>query len=645
LIQLTSTYKTFVFKFIFPNFITTMGVAFNQDLLQVETVSDRIDDEEEEYEDTASIAGSEVSMSEFDGLPSELPPECLFGPKECRCTFELSSDNPAIYRVCGIAQGVCKRPGHATGEKAEIGYYEPILARKYVDGKLNTFLSIVEFAVREKERGEARALEMKLASSSLATRKESPTESEEEAYCRVRPSYAAVASNKKHVSEVEDCKMAAKPSLVDTTPLMSTGDVFLKSPTLQKLDASGMTSNAVEPATMMMFGMMDEMKKTMERMNSELTALKLTPSKERMVVSSYEVPDVQPFTMPIKKEIPSASKSGACYGVGHGLDGVHGVFKSWGEVAPLVMGVSKAVYRRFNSYDEAQEFVDISQAVKASQQSELPDGVPSSDIWYSVTNSKIGQFSVFPSWTAAQQHVTNVSGASVRKFGTYGEAQSYVEGHQAAWQLRFSEDSLTITARTGEVVRNTGPHLVAKFASDSQVDEETLPSSNGSTPYPPGRLMGKDPSTGKTDELFGIDTEQSEEELMDALCPPDLSESMARSLMDGTRRSFNRNVTWRWPRLRPFLPCHLIDFLLLNLTPILIPNFLKWGLVASTAVHAYILAAWRLVLGETSLMITHGSLAQRLCVIWPWELQCDPRREKRKKPRISVESKPRESYL
>jgi hypothetical protein len=377
--------------------------------------------------------------------------------------------------VCGVARGVCKRPGHATGEKAEIGYYAPILARKYVDGKLNTFPSIEEFAGREKERGEAKALEKKLASSSLATRKESPTVSEEDRYHQVRASYAAVVSNKK--PEVEDRKMAAKPSPVNTAPLMSTGDVFLKSPTLKKLDASGMASNAVDPATMMIFGMMDEMKRTMmENMNSELSALNLTPSKERVLVSPYEVSNVKPPTISVKKESPSASKSEAYYGVGHGLDGVHGVFRSWDEVASLVMGVSKAVYRRFNSYDEAQEFVDISQAVKAKQRSELPDGMPSSDTWYAVTNSKIGQFAVFPSWTAAQQHVTNVSGASVRKFCTYGEAQSYGEGHQAAWKQRSSEESPTIMARTGEAVRTAGPHLFAKSASDSHVYEETSPS-------------------------------------------------------------------------------------------------------------------------------------------------------------------------
>jgi hypothetical protein len=43
---------------------------------------------------------------------------------------------------------------------------------------------------------------------------------------------------------------------------------------------------------------------------------------------------------PIKKETSSTSKSEAYYGVGHGLDGAHGVFRSWGEVASLLMGVS-----------------------------------------------------------------------------------------------------------------------------------------------------------------------------------------------------------------------------------------------------------------------------------------------------------------
>jgi hypothetical protein len=39
-----------------------------------------------------------------------------------------------------------------------------------------------------------------------------------------------MVSNKKHVSEIEDRKVAAKPPPVDTTPLMSTGEVFAVDP-------------------------------------------------------------------------------------------------------------------------------------------------------------------------------------------------------------------------------------------------------------------------------------------------------------------------------------------------------------------------------------------------------------------------------
>jgi viroplasmin and RNaseH domain-containing protein len=171
---------------------------------------------------------------------------------------------------------------------------------------------------------------------------------------------------------------------------------------------------------------------------------------------------VQP-AIPIKKNIPSVSKSEAYYAVGHGLNGAQGVFRSWNEVAPLVMGVSKAVYKRCDNYDEAQEFVEVSRALKSKQMSELPDRVPVSDIWYSVTNSKSGQFLVFPSRTEAQQHVTNVRRASVRKFYMNGEALSYVEGHQTAWQQRLSDESPTGMAQTGETVQEAGSQSFATF--------------------------------------------------------------------------------------------------------------------------------------------------------------------------------------
>jgi hypothetical protein len=47
---------------------------------------------------------------------------------------------------------------------------------------------------------------------------------------------------------------------------------------------------------------------------------------------------------------------------GHGLNGAKGVFRSWNKVASLVMGVSKAVFKRCDNYDKAQEFVEVSRA-------------------------------------------------------------------------------------------------------------------------------------------------------------------------------------------------------------------------------------------------------------------------------------------
>jgi hypothetical protein len=60
----------------------------------------------------------------------------------------LESDKASFYRVCGNATG-CKRSGHATGEKGVVGYYEPVKARKYMDGKYSIFLTMEEFAGKE----------------------------------------------------------------------------------------------------------------------------------------------------------------------------------------------------------------------------------------------------------------------------------------------------------------------------------------------------------------------------------------------------------------------------------------------------------------------------------------------------------------
>lgn len=57
------------------------------------------------------------------------------------------------------------RPGHgAVAEAAAMGYYyAQVKARKYYDGKLDTFMSEGEFAILESKQREAQAEELRLA--------------------------------------------------------------------------------------------------------------------------------------------------------------------------------------------------------------------------------------------------------------------------------------------------------------------------------------------------------------------------------------------------------------------------------------------------------------------------------------------------
>jgi hypothetical protein len=50
----------------------------------------------------------------------------------------MVSDKEVFSRVCGRAVAMSTTRHPPTGEKAEVGYYEPSKARKYFDGKLHT---------------------------------------------------------------------------------------------------------------------------------------------------------------------------------------------------------------------------------------------------------------------------------------------------------------------------------------------------------------------------------------------------------------------------------------------------------------------------------------------------------------------------
>jgi hypothetical protein len=336
----------------------------------------------------------------------------------------------------------------------------------------------------------------------------------------------------KPVKDVKPLVAISKPPHIDTKMAASVHPGILKSPTLKKLHATGTPTNTMDPATVMMMGIVDQLTASMTQLANQVALLSTHPeakpdAKPKVVLAPIPVPP-----KPAKAPEASGDRIKYYYGVGHGRDGTHGVYSSWGDTAPLVVGISKAIFQRFSTWDEAHDFVMATQALKKQHAEAQPSGLPLSDTWYAVTNSKTGFYEIFPSWPAARIHVVNISGASVRKLRTYAEAQSYVEGHASAWDLRPSEPAYEGRKPSQEEHQKPTPipvqHAPLTYPSVPQ------PPTSVSTLYPPGKLMGVDPSTGKSEEVFNIDIEASEEELQEALCPPDLSEAMARSLINGT---------------------------------------------------------------------------------------------------------------
>jgi hypothetical protein len=108
-----------------------------------------------------------------------------------------------------------------------------------------------------------------------------------------------------------------------------------------------------------------------------------------------------------------------------------------------------------------------------------------------------------------------------------------VEGHAAAW-----EQSETGKLASGTPKNELKPSPIRGPSGTNTTSATTyngaVASNDVASLYPPGKLMGDNPSMGKADELFNINIEIGEEDLQDALCPPDLAEAMARSLINGT---------------------------------------------------------------------------------------------------------------
>jgi viroplasmin and RNaseH domain-containing protein len=212
-----------------------------------------------------------------------------------------------------------------------------------------------------------------------------------------------------------------------------------------------------------------------------------------------------------------SENSRACdwYAIGLGRDNYSGVFPSWAEAAPWVVGVSGAIHAKCHSWEEARTFVAATQLQLQKKRAETPDGVTDSNVWYAVVNSKTNRTGIYPAWGEASVHVTGVSGANAKKFRSYQKANLYTSGHdEARAEIRREQEEKLLPTPMDLNIRN------CRLQDTSGVKLEARQTGETEGYYPPRELIGVDPSTKKEDEVFGVDIATGEADLWDALCPP-----------------------------------------------------------------------------------------------------------------------------
>ncbi|DBA05321.1 TPA: hypothetical protein N0F65_007483, partial [Lagenidium giganteum] len=112
-----------------------------------------------------------------------------------------------------------------------------------------------------------------------------------------------------------------------------------------------------------------------------------------------------------------------------------GVYTSWPDVVEQIEGVTRPVFRKFESMAAAEAFLAGYRASYESKTapvttSSLVTPVETSPIqfWYAVARGR--QTGVFATWKEAKEHVEGLFSAVFKKFPTREEAEAFVEKHQ-----------------------------------------------------------------------------------------------------------------------------------------------------------------------------------------------------------------------
>jgi hypothetical protein len=521
------------------------------------------DDEEDDD------AQSRVSALEYDGDLTTIPKLMMFGVEECGAIFSLASDNGAFMRVCGCNVKSCVRDGHRTARltsegTAKPGSYETVRSRKFVDGKVETWIPVEVFEAelrvaqlkQDQDLHEAGAfLKARTPEASKGT---SPTGSEEDAYTSAYGRHPPWAS--------------ASPGALDRKPtptelVKSFGDqkigkagkvkvVSPKAPTSQGDTTERASQVAIESMMELMVGVQDSLKEVAGGMQDLRKDRARVSAGIPLVVKRTEG-GMKPlsgkisFGMsqgPVSFLQEGRTDAGEWYAVAKGKDGACGVFDNYEEAKGLVYRVSGAIWKKFKFYEDAWKYL----------QDHMNDGAEEETGWfYGVANGKDNFNGVLIDYPTAKKLVDKVSGANWKKFRSHDEAFDFVQENRRG-QRSKSRSPSRVEKRDQGRYREEESYALSK--SPPQYPKEEAPVSDGMDwrnprrdsgqggggqgfpgsrsdsregMRPPIELAGEDPSVKKEDEVWGVDVGAGERAMREKLCPPGLPTNIQKGMIDG----------------------------------------------------------------------------------------------------------------
>ena len=482
-------------------------------------------DSDDEDDDEISATGTEASALQYTGRPTQAPPKMYFGARECGAIFTMTSDQGQFTRVCGCSSNSCSRKGHSTlvlteGGRAPEGWYDTVVSRKFVDGKLGTHETKAERAHHRAREAEQHYQEIESAGAQWATGKSS---SEEDSLYEEIETDGGALSGKARVTRSSG---KSSPFGLFSPKTPSAAEAKNLSEVKNRIGKFFYGSGAKDPkegmvvdlsqgkeetqeedsskTTEAMMGLMASMAKQMQELQADLRTIKSevrTVPKPPKLASSFKAPPRAPDPV-LRSPVAVAAKVPKAPTANERL-----ALKALSSIAPQgpirQAGVAQVSGPGAPPHGGSQ-------------------GAPTG-WWYAVAKGKDGASGIYDSWAEASVMVNGVSGAIFRKFRDYEDAWDFVQRYldRIAANQTISADKNKPAAEIPVPIPGGAP------VGNPAGSQGPLAAVNSFLPLL--ELAGPDPSTKKEDELFGIDM-GSEVELRDGLCPPGLTGEGKRDL-------------------------------------------------------------------------------------------------------------------